>query len=46
MPGLEAAKDLVRWVIKQKGEISPVFEFKDRFIVANLVSIKEKELLH
>lgn len=43
LPGLEAAKDLVRWVYKaKKGEISPVFEFKDRFIVANLVSIKEK----
>ena len=26
----------------KKGDVSPVFEFKDRFIVANLVSIKEK----
>jgi peptidyl-prolyl cis-trans isomerase D len=43
LPGLEGAKDLVRWIYKsKKGDVSPVFEFKDRFIVANLVSIKEK----
>ena len=43
LPGLEGAKDLVRWVYKaKKGEISPVFEFKDRFIVAQLVGIKDK----
>lgn len=43
LPGLEGAKDLVRWVYKsKKGEVSPVFEFKDRFIVAQLVSVKEK----
>jgi peptidyl-prolyl cis-trans isomerase D len=43
LPGLEGAKDLVRWVYKaKKGDVSQVFEFKDRFIVANLVSIKEK----
>ena len=43
LPGLEGAKDLVRWVYKsKKGEISPVFEFKDRFIVAQLVAVKEK----
>ena len=43
LPGLEGAKDLVRWVYKaKKGEISPVFEFKDRFIVAQLVVIKDK----
>ncbi len=43
LPGLEGAKDLVRWVYKaKKGDVSPVFEFKDRFVVANLVSIKEK----
>lgn len=43
LPGLEGAKDLVRWVYKaKKGEVSPVFEFKDRYVVANLVSIKEK----
>jgi len=43
LPGLEGAKDLVRWVYKaKKGDVSPVFEFKDRFVVANLVSVKEK----
>ena len=42
LPGLDAAKDLVRWVYKsKKSEISPVFEFKDKFVVANLVAIKE-----
>ncbi len=41
--GLENPKELIRWVYKsKKGEISPVFEFKDRFIVANLVSVKER----
>jgi peptidyl-prolyl cis-trans isomerase D len=43
LPGLENAKDLVRWVYKaKKGEVSSVFEFKDRFIVAALVGVKEK----
>lgn len=41
--GLENPKELIRWIYKsKKGEISPVFEFKDRFIVANLVSVKER----
>lgn len=43
LPGLDAAKDLIRWTYKaKKGDVSPVFEFKDRFIVASLVAIKEK----
>jgi peptidyl-prolyl cis-trans isomerase D len=43
LPALENAKDLVRWIYKsKKGDISPVFEFKDRFIVAHLVGIKER----
>jgi peptidyl-prolyl cis-trans isomerase D len=43
LPGLEGAKDLVRWVYKaKKGEVSQVFEFKDRYIVASLVGVKEK----
>lgn len=43
LPALENAKDLVRWIYKsKKGDISPVFEFKDRFIVANLVGVKER----
>lgn len=43
LPGLEGAKDLVRWIYSsKKGDVSGVFEFKDRYIVANLVSVKEK----
>lgn len=43
LPGLENAKELVRWVYKaKKGEVSSVFEFKDRFIVATVVGVKEK----
>ena len=43
LPGLEGAKDLIRWVYKaNKGDVSPVFEFKDRFVVATLTGIKEK----
>jgi peptidyl-prolyl cis-trans isomerase D len=43
LPGLEGAKDLIRWTYKaKKGEVSPVFEFKDRFVVATLTGIKEK----
>ena len=43
LPGLDNSKDLVRWMYRsKKGDISPVFEFKDRFIVANLVGVKEK----
>ncbi len=43
LPGLDGAKDLVRWMYKsKKGDVSQVFEFKDRYIVANLVGIKEK----
>lgn len=43
LPGLEGAKDLIRWTYKaKKGDVSPVFEFKDRFVVAHLVAIKDK----
>ena len=43
LPGLDNAKDLVRWVYKaKKGDVSEVFEFGDRYIVANLTSIKDK----
>jgi peptidyl-prolyl cis-trans isomerase D len=43
LPGLDEAKDLIRWIYKaKKGDVSEVFEFKDRYIVANLVSIKDK----
>ncbi|MGZ4037536.1 MAG: SurA N-terminal domain-containing protein, partial [Bacteroidia bacterium] len=46
LPGLEGTKELVRWVYSaKKGEVSPVFEFKDKFIVANLTGIREKGTL-
>ncbi len=46
VPGLEGTKELSRWVYNsKKGDVSPVFEFKDKFIVANLVGIKEKGTL-
>ena len=36
LPGLENPKDLIRWTFKsKKGDISPVFEFKDRFAVTS-----------
>jgi peptidyl-prolyl cis-trans isomerase D len=41
--GLEEPKDLIKWMYAaKKGDISQVFTFKDRFVIANLVSIKEK----
>lgn len=46
VPGLEGTKDLSKWVYSaKKGDISPVFEFKDKFIVAELVGIKERGTL-
>lgn len=47
LPGLEGAKELVKWVyVGTKGEISPqVFEFKDKFVVAHITAIKEKGTL-
>ncbi|MFO0320862.1 MAG: SurA N-terminal domain-containing protein [Bacteroidota bacterium] len=41
--GLDDAKSLVQWIYKaKKGDVSDAIEFKDRFIVANLVSVKDK----
>jgi peptidyl-prolyl cis-trans isomerase D len=47
LPGLEGAKDLVKWVYAAtKGEVaSQVFEFKDKFVVAHLTGIREKGTL-
>lgn len=46
LPGLENAKEFSRWVYKaNKGEVSPVFEFKNKFIVAKLTHIKNKGIL-
>lgn len=46
LPGLDGTKELVKWVYTtKKGEVSPVFEFKDKFIVAKLAGIREKGIL-
>ncbi len=47
LPGLDVAKDLVKWVYAaNKGDVSPqVFEFKDKFVVAHLTGVKEKGTL-
>lgn len=43
LPGMDDAKDLVKWIYKaKKGDVSEVFDFKDRFIVASLTGVKEK----
>ncbi len=46
LPGLENAKEFSRWVYKaNKGDVSPVFEFKNKFIIAKLTHIKDKGIL-
>ncbi len=46
LQGLQDAKELVRWAYKsKKGDISQVFEFKDRFVVANLVGVNQKGIV-
>jgi peptidyl-prolyl cis-trans isomerase D len=47
LPGLDNAKELVRWVYSaKKGEVSPqVFSFKDKFVVAKLTGIRNKGTL-
>lgn len=47
LPGLEGAKELVKWVYAaNKGDVSPqVFEFKDKFVVAHLTGIRDKGTL-
>jgi peptidyl-prolyl cis-trans isomerase D len=43
IPGLENPKDLIRWVYgASKGDVSPVYQFGNRFVVARLTEIKEK----
>ena len=43
LPGITEPKEFIRWVYQaKKGDISTVYTFKDRFVVAHLVSIKEK----
>ncbi|GIV26875.1 MAG: peptidylprolyl isomerase [Bacteroidia bacterium] len=46
LPGLENTKEFTRWVYKaNKGDVSPVFEFKNKYIVAKLTHIKNKGIL-
>jgi peptidyl-prolyl cis-trans isomerase D len=46
VPGLEQPRELVRWAYKaNKDEISKVFTFGDKYVVAHLVDIKEKGTL-
>lgn len=47
LPGLEGAKELVKWMYSaKKGDVSPqVFEFKDKFVVALLTGIKDRGTL-
>ncbi|MBS1636459.1 MAG: SurA N-terminal domain-containing protein [Bacteroidetes bacterium] len=44
LPGLEGAKDLVRWIYKsKKGDVAEEpFAFKDRYIVPVITGVKEK----
>lgn len=47
LPGLETAKDLIKWVFSaKKGDVSSqVFEFKDKFVVAHVTGVREKGTL-
>lgn len=43
LPGVEGARELVRWAYKSaKDEVSKAFEMDNKFVVAHLVEIKEK----
>lgn len=46
LPGLENSKEFSNWVYKSnKGDVSPVFIFKNKYIVAKLTHIKNKGIL-
>lgn len=46
IPGVEGARELVKWAYKaKKDEISPVFEFSGKYIIAKLNVIKDKGTL-
>jgi peptidyl-prolyl cis-trans isomerase D len=46
IPGVEGARELVKWAFKaEKNEISPVFEFGGKYIIAKLNSVKDKGVL-
>lgn len=44
--GMENSRELVRWAYNaEKGDVSKVFEFGNKYVIAMLVSIKEKGTL-
>ncbi|MCC7050258.1 MAG: peptidyl-prolyl cis-trans isomerase [Bacteroidia bacterium] len=46
LPGVEGARELVKWAYKaKKNDISPVFEFGGKYVIAKLTSIKDKGIL-
>ena len=45
IPGLENPRELVRWAYKSEvGDVSDVFEFGNKIVVATLISIKKEGL--
>ena len=46
IPGLDQPRELVRWAYTaKKGELSKIFTFGDKYVMAHLVGIKEKGTL-
>lgn len=46
VPGLDQPRELVRWAYQaKKDEISKVFTFGDKYVIAKLVDIREKGIL-
>lgn len=46
IPGLDQPRELVRWAYQaKKDDISKVFTFGDKFVIAKLVDIREKGIL-
>lgn len=44
--GLESPRELIRWAYKvNKGEVSKVFTFGDKYVIAKLADVKEKGIL-
>ncbi|MCX6275660.1 MAG: peptidylprolyl isomerase [Bacteroidetes bacterium] len=44
--GLESPREMVRWAYKvEKGEVSKVFTFGDKYVIGKLTEIKEKGIL-
>jgi peptidyl-prolyl cis-trans isomerase D len=46
VPGLDQPREMIRWAYTaEKGDISKVFTFGDKYVIAHLVDIKEKGFL-